>query len=99
MILLDSVLNEVESAVNDLLVQFELSFFLGQIFVRRVDFHGIEVHHFVLSVVPEKLRVQFSTLEPDFVLLLPGFIDFGIIICLHVMRFFFDLSNLSLQVF
>ena len=99
MVFFDTVLDKGESSIDNLLVELEFIFFLGQIFLGGVDLDRIEVHQLVLRVVPEQLRVQLCTLESDFVLALPGLINLGVIVCFHFMRFLFHLCNFSFQVF
>ena len=95
----DTVLDKGESSIDNLLVELKLVFFLGQIFLSGVDFDRIEVHQLVLRVVPEELGVELCSLESDFVLVLPGLINLGVIVCFHFMRFLFHLRNFSFQVF
>ena len=99
MVFFDTVLDKGESSIDNLLVELEFIFFLGQILLGGVDLDRIEVHQLVLRVVPEQLRVQLCTLESDFVLALPGLINLGVIVCFHFMRFLFHLCNFSFQVF
>ena len=99
MVFFDAILDESESAIDYLLVELKFIFFLLEFFFRGFALDRVEVHQFVLSVVPEELRVELCTLEHDFVLFLPGLINLVVVSSLHLVRFLFHLGNLALQVF
>jgi hypothetical protein len=69
LILFNRVLDICVRTVDDLLVQFELSFFLVKFLLIPADFHRVEVIQFVFVLQEHILSVQLLSLLRYFVLL------------------------------
>ena len=96
-ILIHLLLDEAESAIDDLLVKLKLSLFLVQILLCTLNLNWVEVEQLVFLLKDLEKALRLHAFVQDFILNAPSELDLLLILGLFLLHLLLDLADLLVE--